>query len=147
MVEILIVSSIIVVAFISAVAVGQKSLQVGRQALHASQANFLLEEGAEAVRVTRDNAWTNISNLTNGTTYYPTYASGTWTLSATPNTTDIFTRVVILSPVYRTASGNVDTIVGSLDSGTKLVTVIVTWSESGTTITKTLKFYINDLFS
>src|SRR3989344_1744694 len=73
MVEVLIVSSIITVSILAAMAVSQKSIFVSRQAFHASQAAFLLEEGAEAVRILRDNAWTNISSLTAGTTYYPTF--------------------------------------------------------------------------
>lgn len=147
MVEIVIVASIIAVAFIAIIAVAQKSLQVGRQSIHVSQANFLLEEGAEAVRIARDNAWTNISNLTLGTNYYPTFSGGTWTLSTTPSTVGIFTRKVVLSAVNRNAgTGNIDPA-GTLDTGTKLVTLTVSWQEGGITKTKTILFYINDLFS
>lgn len=147
MVEIMIVASIMVIAFVVAIAVSQKSIQVGRQAVNVSQANFLLEEGAEAVRIVRDNAWTGISNLTLGSNYYPTFSGGTWTLSGTPNTVGIFTRTVVVSSVNRNAgTGNIDPA-GTLDSGTKLVTITVSWQDGGTTLTKTLSFYINDLFS
>lgn len=149
MLEVLIVASIVTVAFIASLAVAQKSIQVSRQSIHASQAAFLLEEGAEAVRVLRDNAWTNITALSTSTTYYPTFTANTWTLSTTPNTIDIFNRTVELDPVYRDSSS--DDILppggsGTLDTGTMLVNVNVSWSEGTQNKTKTLSFYINNIF-
>ena len=99
MVEILVAASIIAVSILAVMGVAQKSIFVSRQSLHSSQAGFLMEEGAEATRIVRDNAWTNISSLTVGTNYYPTYSGGTWTLSTTANTVGIFTRKVIVDLV------------------------------------------------
>jgi len=94
-VEMLIAISIVTVSVLAAMSVAQKSILVSRQALHAEQANFLLEEGAESVYILRDNAWSNISALSTTTTYYPVFSGGTWTLSSTPATTiGIFTRTV-----------------------------------------------------
>src|SRR3989339_1316452 len=90
-IEVLVAVSIITVSILAAMAVSQKSIYVSRQALHATQAAFLLEEGAEAVRISRDSAWANISSLSAGTNYYPTFSAGTWTLSETANTVGIFT--------------------------------------------------------
>lgn len=147
MIEIMVASTIIVVAFLAVILVANKSVRVGARAVHTSQANFLLEEGAEAVRIARDNAWTNISNLSLATNYYPTFSGGTWTLSSTPNTVGIYTRTVVVENVNRNAgTGNIDPA-GTLDTGTKLVTITVSWLESGISINKTLSFYINDLFS
>lgn len=152
-VEVIIAASIITVSVLVAMAVTQKSVYVSRQAFHSTQAAFLLEEGAEAVRISRDNAWSNISSLTVGANYYPTFSGETWTLSATPNTVGIFTRRVVISNVNRDTSIDTSTnkdIVssgGALDTGTKLVAVTVSWTEGATTITKTLKFYIMDIFS
>jgi Tfp pilus assembly protein PilV len=147
MVEILIVASIISVSVLAFMAVAQKSIYLSRQSLHTAQAIFLLEEGAEATRIVRDNAWTNITALTPGATYYPTFSAGTWTLSSTPNTVDMFTRTVDIENVNRdSTSDDIVTSGGVSDSGTKLVTVAVTWLEGGTTVTKTLSFYISDIF-
>jgi type II secretory pathway pseudopilin PulG len=147
-VEILVAISIIAVAILVAMTVAQKSVYVSRQALHMNQAAFLLEEGAEAVRIVRDNGWSNISGLTLGTNYYPTFSGGTWTLSATANTVGIFTRTVTLASVNRDSStSDIVSSGGALDVGTKLVTVTVSWSEGGATLTKTLQFYIMDIFS
>ena len=152
MIEVLVATSIITVSVLAAMAVAQKSVYISRRAFHTSQVAFLLEEGAEAVRILRDNAWNNISNLTVDANYYPTFSGGTWTLSSTTNTVGIFTRKVVISNVNRDTSINTSTskdIVSSggvLDSGTKLVTVSVSWSEGGIIITKTLPFYITNIF-
>ncbi|MES3032335.1 MAG: hypothetical protein V4699_03800 [Patescibacteria group bacterium] len=148
MIEILIAASIISASVVAAMAVAQKSVYVSFKAFHVSQAAFLLEEGAEAVRITRDNAWTNISNLTAGTIYYPTFAGGTWTLSTTSNTVGIFTRSATVASVSRdNTTKDIVSSGGAVDSGTKLVTVTVSWQEGGVTVSKTLQFYISDIFS
>ena len=146
MVEVILVVSIITISLLSIMAVAQKSVAVSRQALNTGQAAFLLEEGAEAVRINRDNVWSNVSLLTQGANYYPLFSGGTWTLSATPNTVDIFTRTVTVANVLRDATTQDISASGSNDPGTKLVTVSVSWNEAGTVTTKTLQFYILDIF-
>jgi Tfp pilus assembly protein PilV len=147
MVEVLVAISIITVSILAATAVAQKSIYVSRQAVHTTQAAFLLEEGAEAVRIFRDNAWTNISGLTANTNYYPTFSSGTWSLSSTPNTVDIFTRTASVANVNRDNTTKDISATGIDDPGTKLVTITVSWPEGGVTITKTLQFYMTNIFS
>jgi type II secretory pathway pseudopilin PulG len=79
MVEIVIATSIIAILIISMMSVVQRGISISRQSLHTIQAAYLLEEGAEAVRILRDNAWTNISELSTSLTYYlKIYKS--WTL-------------------------------------------------------------------
>jgi Tfp pilus assembly protein PilV len=147
MIEILVALSIIVIAILSFMNVVQKAINLSVRSVHSTQAAFLLEEGAEAVRVVRDNAWANISGLTNGTNYYPTFSVDTWTLSSTSNTVGIFTRTVSIASVNRNSTTQDISSSGTNDAGTKLVTVTVSWVEAGTTISKTLSFYITDIFS
>jgi type II secretory pathway pseudopilin PulG len=146
-VEILVAASIITVSVLAATAVAQKSIYVARQSFHATQAGFLLEEGAEAVRTLRDNSWTNISGLSVNTNYYPTFSGGTWTLSSTPNAVDTFTRTVSIASVNRDNTTKDISSTGTDDLGTKLVTVTVSWKEGGTTVSKILQFYITNIFS
>jgi len=149
MVEVLVAVSIMTVSILVAMMVAQKSIYVSRQAFHTTQAGFLLEEGAEAVRILRDNAWSNISSLTLNTNYYFNFASNTWNLSSTANTVDtIFTRTVTFASVNRdNTTKDIVSSGGTLDSGTKLITVSVSWVEGGVTVTKTLQFYIMNIFS
>ncbi|OGI57097.1 hypothetical protein A3B85_03135 [Candidatus Nomurabacteria bacterium RIFCSPHIGHO2_02_FULL_37_13] len=146
MVEILIVISIIVVSVLAALAVAQKSIYLSRQSLHQSQAAFLLEEGAEAVRIARDNAWVNVSSLNLSTDYYLSFSGGTWTLSTSPSGIDIFTRKIIFSSAYRDANEDLISS-GALDSQTRLATIDVSWLEGGQTFSKTIQFYLADIFS
>ena len=147
MVEILVAVSIITVSVLAAMTVSQKSIYVSRQAFHATQVSFLLEEGAEAVRILRDNAWSNISTLSPNTNYYPTFSGGTWTLSSTANIVGIFTRTVTTASVNRDNTTKDIGSIGTDDPGTKLITITVFWTEGGVIITKTLQFYIADIFS
>lgn len=146
-VEVLVAVSIIVVSILAAMAVAQKSVHVSRQAFHATQAGFLLEEGSEAVRIVRDRAWNDISSLIAGADYYPTFSGNTWTLSATPNTVGIFTRAVSVADVNRNDATKDISSAGVNDARTKLVTITVSWSEGGASVAKTLKFYLMDIFS
>ncbi len=147
MVEILIAVSIMVVIVLATMAVVQKGISISRQSLHNAQASFLLEEGGESVRILRDNAWSNISNLSLSTNYYPTFSGGTWTLTTTPNQVGSFTRTVQVFVVNRDATtGDIVSGGGVLDLGTKLITVNVSWSEAGQTVSKNLSFYISNIF-
>ena len=146
MVEIIVASAIITMVVIAASVVAQKAVSLSRQSVHQAQAALLLEEGAESVRIVRDNAWSNISSLTAATDYYISFSGGTWVISTTPNQVGIFTRKITFSPAYRDGSQNLSAS-GTLDSQTSLVSVIVSWTEGGQAVSKTLQFYITDLFS
>jgi hypothetical protein len=146
MVEVVVVISIITMLVVSASAVAQRAISMSRQSVHRSQASFLLEEGAEATRIIRDNAWSGITNLSTATDYYLSFSGGTWILSTTPIQDGIFTRKVVLSPVYRDVNQNI-ALSGILDNQTRLVTVTVTWAEGSSIYTKTLQLYLSDIFS
>ena len=126
-VEVLTAVSIITVFILVAMTVAQQSIHLSRQSFHSAQAAFLLEEGAEDMRIARDNAWSNVVT-------FPEEQIG------------IFTRTVVVSDVNRDGNNNISEI-GNPDSSTELITVTVSWLEGGVTITKTLQFYIMDIFS
>lgn len=126
-VEVLIAASIITVFILIAMMVAQKSVYLSRQSFHSTQAAFLLEEGAEDMRIARDNAWSNV-------------------VTFSPEQVGIFTRTVVVSSVNRDANSNISAS-GTPDPSTKLITVTVSWPEGGVTVSKTLQFYIMDIFS
>lgn len=174
-IEILVAASIIAMSVLAASNVAQKSINVSRQAFHSAQAAFLLEEGAEVTRVMRDNAWSNLSGLTSGTEYYPMYCktgdsysdskcqsysvSAPWTLVPMNNSSPYFLtnqsanvgrfiRKVVVSDVYRdSTTQDIVASGGVLDTGTKLVTITVSWAQGSATVSKTLSFYLADIFS
>ena len=151
LIEVLIACTILSLSVLSLISASTKGLQVSRQALRQTQVAYLLEEGGEAVKSIRNDAWSNISGLTNGTTYYISFNTGTnkWTTSTTPNTIDsIFTRTVVISAVNRDSNDDIVTSGGTLDSLTKKVTVTVTYTlPDNISSSKTLSFYISDIFS
>ncbi len=129
-IEVLVAASIIVVSILAATAVAEKSIYISRQAFHTTQAAFLLEEGAENARIARDNAWGNLDALN------------------TSEQIGIFTRTVVALSVNRDdTTKDIVSSGGTLDPGTKLITVTVSWGEGGIVIVKTLQFYISDIFS
>jgi prepilin-type N-terminal cleavage/methylation domain-containing protein len=152
LIEVIVASAIISVAIFALMSGAQKGITASNDALKAMQASMLLEEGAEAVKTIRDNAWGNISSLTNDTTYYLSYNTGTnaWSLSTTPASAidGVFTRTVVFSAVSRDSADDIVSSGGTLDSRTRKVTVTATWPNSpAVTVSKTLIFYISDIFT
>lgn len=148
MMEIVIATALISVLTLALVSVTQKSLQLSDRALKQAQASFLLEEGAEAVKTIRDAGWDSISSLTEDANYYLYFSvvDSEWSLSLTPNDVDgTFTRVVVISDAYRDASDDFADS-GTADPNSRKVTVTVSWDGSSGQISKTLSFYMVDLF-
>jgi len=157
-IEVIVATTIISVTVFALVITAQKGVELSTRALKQSQANVLLEEGAEAVKSIRDNNWTTISNLSLDTDYYLYFdnTNNIWTLN-TSNTPpsgfipaypidSIFNRKVVVSSVYRDTSDDISSS-GTIDSKTKKVTVSVSWVDSKGSITKDLVFYIADIFN
>lgn len=145
--EVIIVISIISISVWAIMSVAQKSIQLSQRSLHANQATFLLEEGAEAIRIIRDSAWSNIASLNMDTDYYLSFSGNTWTLTSNPETIGNFGRRVRFSNVNRDAlTGSIDPT-GSADAGTKLVSIYIDWFEGSNLTNRTLEFYLSDIFS
>jgi Tfp pilus assembly protein PilV len=151
--EVVIASAIITVVTFAIVSAAQKGIILSQRALHETQAGYLLEEGAEATKSIRDSSWTTISNLTPGAIYYLSYSTGAsspagWSLTTTnPGVLDSrFTRTVVFSDVSRDSNEDIAPS-GTVDTHTKKVLVTVSWPYSGVIISKTLTFYIVDIFS
>lgn len=149
LVEVLIACSIFSIIAFSLISSTNKGINLSNVALRQVQASFLLEEGAESVKILRDNNWSNISGYTNNTNYYINFDNNTNTvsLSATPNNIDgFFTRTIVFEPVYRDSSDDIAPS-GTLDANTKKVTVTVSWLSGGVTLSKNLYFYIANIFN
>lgn len=97
--------------------------------MERTQALYLADEGHELLRHLRDENWTEISSRTNGSTYYFAVATSSIDISTTPEVIDgTFTRSVIFSEVRRNSStDDLVTSGGSVDAGSRLVTVTVSW--------------------
>ena len=123
-------------------------VKVGMNTLNNIQATYLLEEGIETASILRDYGWTsNISGLNGSTKYYFNWDGTRWTTSATASKIDSFyTRYATFENVSRDSNDNIASS-GTLDTGTKKVTVVVSWQNGATTTSRTLSTYMTNLFS
>ncbi len=105
-----------------------------------TKANLLAVEGQEMVRGIRDLNWNTLEALTIGTSYYLDIDPTTLALGTTPEVIDsTFTRTVTLANAYRNADDDLvaSTAPGAtIDAGSRLVTVTVTWG-SGESVSLT----------
>lgn len=145
LIEVVIAAALAGGILISLVGLVQNTVTISKKTLERTQAGYLLEEGAEAIKTIRDAGWGNISSLVDGTTYYLTWNGSDWRTTTTPNTIDSFTRTVVFGPVSRDANDDIVTSGGSVDSRTRKVTVTVTWTSHSGQQTESLVFYIADI--
>lgn len=148
LVEVVVASAIIVTAFLAFASVSVQAVTASQKILHKTQSAYLLNEASDAVKAIRDIGWTsNIANLTNGTTYYLSWNGTRWTLTTTPSTIGKFTRTVIFSAVNRdSTTKDIVTSGGTLDTGTRKVTLNISYSDNGVAVNKTLYLYLTNLF-
>ena len=152
-VEIVVSAAIILLVGTVFTSVLTKTTFLSSKALRIVQTNSLLEEGAEVVKIIRENDWNTISGYSLNTNYYMDFYpynvnENVWMLSTTPNKVDnIFTRTVVFSSVNRDSNDDIVTSGGTLDARTKKVTVTVSFNVQGTTFSKSLVFYITDIFN
>lgn len=144
LIEVVVAVSVIAVVLILLLGSIQNTVAVSKRSLEQVQSAYLLEEGAEAIKVIRDNQWSNISGLTSGVQYYLFYNGTTWVTTTTPNIIDQFTRTVTVVPVYRDATDDIASS-GTLDAGTRRVTVTVSWTAPRGVQNKTMALYVANI--
>jgi len=146
LIEVIVGVSILAFCLLGIISVGQGFLRLSFQSFQVAQANFLLEEGAEVARAFRDTSWTNISGLnTSGTKYYLNYSGGKWATTTTPIVIDnVFYRYITASSVYRDGNDDIKPS-GTLDDGTRKITVTATWKTSMGTTTRTVMEYLTNI--
>ena len=146
LVEILIAASIILITFLILTATLQKSVQVAQLSLARQQASLLAEEGAEAIKLIRDTSWASITAVPTNTTQYLVFSGGTWAVTSTPSSIDGFTRTITVDDVMRDATDDIASN-GTLDAGTKKITIAVSWQAKGVSRTENLVLYIANIAS
>ena len=147
--EVVVGTAILAAFALGLTAAFQSALKLNNLNLHFTQANFLLAEGVEAVRLMRDNGWdANIGALSVDTDYFLTYntANNLWQSTAANVFLDgLFERKFRLSAVYRDGSQNISPT-GTLDANSKKLDLTVSWRQGAATTTRTISTYLTDLF-
>ena len=117
------------------------------------KANFLAEEGLEALRFLRDAGWKgNLSNLVAGTNYYLSFDTSLsrWSVGVSnPGSIDnLFTRRITVENVSRNSNDDIVGSGGTNDPNTKKFNVIVSWpASSSATSSFTLSAYLSDIYN
>ena len=129
LIEILVVIAIMAIilpAIISGFVVSREARPQQQRRLRAAE---IMKETQEAVRIIRENGWSNISD---DDTYYPEPAGNSWTLTQGSEIVDGITRQIIISSVYRDSNNTIvspETPGAILDPSTKSVTIRLNWTE------------------
>lgn len=147
--EIIVAAAIISGSLYALLLVSQNFLNLSRQTTHHVKAEYLLEEGLEAIRVIRDRGWTDeIVPLETVTTYYLDFDGITWQASTTASSIDNFyTRTFTVEDVYRDANDDIASS-GTLDSDTRKFNLSVFWTnQRGTTTAKRVSTYYTNFFN
>ncbi len=149
LVEVVIAASIISIATVTLFASFGLIQSFALRNTNSIKAALLLEQGAEELRLMRDASWTTyISPISSGTTYRFATSTATWTATTTVLLIDNkFDRSFVLSDVYRDSNYSVVSSGGTLDTGSKKITISVAWREGNATTTKTLETYLFNVFS
>ncbi len=150
LVEVLIACAIISLTSIALMSSISKGVELSNRALRQVQASNLTEEGVEAIKSIRDNNWSTISSLSLNTVYYLSFDSNinSWSLGLTPvgDIDGIFSRKVTFFEVNRDSNDDIAPV-GTLDTGIKKVNVDVSWSTQSGLNTKSLSFYLANIFN
>ncbi len=93
------------------------------------QAASILKETESAVRSIKNESWLNFDAVVAGDPYHPQIAGTSWSLVAGGDTLGgVYDREVVVSDVYRDASGSIVQTGGVLDPSTKKVDIRIEWS-------------------
>ncbi|MCK5492308.1 MAG: prepilin-type N-terminal cleavage/methylation domain-containing protein [Candidatus Omnitrophica bacterium] len=125
----------------------QKALYIEQRSTMFIQANLLLEEGVEVVKLFRDDSWqNNIVSLSTSTSYYLNFTGTTWEATTTEILIDpVFDRTVVFEDVFRDGNDDIDPS-GTHATGTLKLTVQVEWLDRGATTSQSVQTYIADIF-
>lgn len=155
LIEIVVAVGIISAVLFSIAQVSKLAHRVIAKSARETQAQFLLEEGVEIMKLLRDAGWAaHIAPLNVGTLYYPVFDElmSVWRLTAdnTGPVGGVFTRTVAVGEVYRRNSDDDIVDISSpdpktVDPGTRKITVRVLWTEAATSASRKGITYIADI--
>jgi hypothetical protein len=142
-----VIASAVVSLFVGALALSFSAfLRVTSVNLESVKAAFLVEEGMEAVKFLRDADWQNIASLNTDFNYYLNFTGSSWELVTEGFLMDdLFLRSLVFDDVFRGSNGEIVQSGGTLDPGSRILSVSVSWFSRGATTTRSVSTYIADI--
>ncbi len=147
-VEIIVAAAIISISVVGIVGAIQVYLKIVYQNTRETQAVLLLDETAEALQYLRDESFEdNFEEVNMGATY-TIFWNGTGYDLATSTISLPYSmnRSIVFSEVERDSSDQIDTSGGTVDDGTILATIAITWPYKEATSTITADVLIHNLY-
>ena len=148
-VEVVVVPAILLMVVLAVMNAFTAYVKTSKNSLDTVKASYILDEGVEVMKMFRDQSWdakiatvsveTPIRIFWNGTTFATT--------SSVSLIDNMFDRSIILSDVKRDDVTRDISSSGTVDVGTKKVTVSVSWNSGSGTTTRFISAYITDIFS
>lgn len=148
MVEVVVATSIISLAFLGLVTVYNHYVKVSLNLYPEIRAAYLLEEGLEAVKFLRDSSWSsNINSVSTVNQFQLAFSSTTgWSLStAAQPIAGGFYRIVQFQNVNRDGTNDI-AAAGTNDPNSKRVNVTVYWNKGNATSSRQISTYVTNIF-
>ncbi|MFZ2832020.1 MAG: hypothetical protein WAZ40_02610 [Minisyncoccia bacterium] len=148
LVEVIIGSAVLSASLLGISGFFQTILKTSRATEATLQADYLLEEGVESVKLFRDLGYTtNIKNMSTSTTYYFSWDGSKWVATTTPLLIDSkYERTLTFADVNRDVNSDIATV-GTYEPNVKRATVSVSWwNPAVSTTTRSIQTYITNLF-
>jgi Tfp pilus assembly protein PilV len=148
-IEVVVVPAILLMIVLAIMNAFTAYVKSSKNSLDTVKASYLLDEGIEAVKTFRDVSWSQkIAGNTVDVPFRISWNTDSFaTTSAITLIDGVFDRTITLSNVYRDDSTKDISSSGTIDDNTRKVTVNVSWSNGGSTTTKSLSAYVTNMFS
>ena len=127
LIEALVALGLFFVFVVGSSVLAMRYLQTSRTAVDLEEVRVIAEQSMEAVQSIAYDDWEN--DMVDGV-YGLDASGGSWALIGTPDMIGKYTRAVTVSPVERGEDCQIVPSGGSIDSDTKLVTVVISWGTS-----------------
>jgi len=148
LVEIVISAAILSVSLLSISGFFQSINRASIETKAAVQGDYLLEEGVEAIKLLRDDDYTdNILKISTSTPHYFLWNGTKWATTTTNTLVDgRYERKFTLADVKRDANSDIASM-GTYDPDIKLATVSVSWNTPTGTTTRSIQTYVTNIFN
>jgi Tfp pilus assembly protein PilE len=147
-IEIVISAALIAIVVVGIVGAVNVFFTISVKNTNQAQAALLLEETLEILQYLRDDTWTgNFSNASLSTNYHLDWSGADYSTTTTPVLVNgKFTRIYNLDAVKRDDDDDIVSSGGTIDPGTLLVNVDISWQESSGTASTSSQFLIHNVY-
>jgi prepilin-type N-terminal cleavage/methylation domain-containing protein len=133
LIEILVTVTILGLSLSALAGLGNFALKIQDRLKKNMAANYLAIETVEAVRAIKDESWSALDVLSEGSPFSLAQSGlpAKWSLVSGSEIINGFSRQITFTNVYRDSNDDITQTTSILDPNTKKVTVTVSWNSQG----------------